>query len=280
MGLTAESERANIPQYPMRAHNRVRVLEDDPDLGSALGPDEWRQAAMAATAPLFTHPAGRWRFSPPTDIGGLGVLVLRGVILIRIDTGERAHIELLGEGDIISPWVGLGPDLMLSAEITATVISELRMAVLDRTFAIRAARWPEIQATLMQRLIARSRRLSLQSAINGLTRIEERLELTLWQLASRFGKVTPGGYKLALRLTHTQLAEIVAAQRPSVTTALVRLEQTGRLFRNQDGWILPGAPPAKLAPRGGQTDRREQDQLARGEPEDGMVGGDATQLLL
>jgi CRP-like cAMP-binding protein len=240
-------------RHAIEAHRRVRVLEEDPDLGSALAPGEREQAVLAATAPAFTHPVGRWRFSPPAEVGGLGVLVLRGVILIRIDAGDRAHIELLGVGDIISPWVGLGPDLTLSADITATVICELRMASLDRTFAMRAARWPEIQSTLMQRLIARSRRLSLQSAINGLTRIEERLELTLWQLASRFGRVTPDGYKLSLRLTHTQLAEIVAAQRPSVTTALVRLEQAGRLFRNPDGWLLPGAPPARLKPLARQT---------------------------
>jgi CRP-like cAMP-binding protein len=251
--LRAASERVDILQYPSDGQSRVRVLEEDPDLGSALGAEDRRQAAVAATAPVFTHPAGRWRFSPPSDVGGLGILVLRGVILIRIDAGERAHSEILGEGDIISPWVGLAPDLTFSADITATVLSELRMASLDRVFAVRAAGWPEIQAALMQRLIARSRRLSLQSAINGLTRIEERLELTLWQLASRFGKVTPGGYKLSLRLTHTQLSEIVAAQRPSVTTALVRLEQSGRLFRNPDGWILPGAPPAKLKPLARQT---------------------------
>jgi CRP/FNR family cyclic AMP-dependent transcriptional regulator len=248
MGLTAASERADIQLYPIEGHSRVRVLEEDPDLGSALGPEDWQVAVMAATAPALTHPVGRWRLSQPPDVGALGMLILRGVIMIRIDAGERAHIDLLGEGDIISPWVGLGPDLTLSADITATVICELRMASLDRTFAVRSARWPEIQATLVQRLIARSRRLSLQSAINGMTRIEERLELTLWQLASRFGKVTPDGYKLGLRLTHTQLAEMVAAQRPSVTTALVRLEQSGRLFRNPDGWILPGAPPSKLKP--------------------------------
>lgn len=246
--LSGAHERADLPPHPIHSRTRVRILDEDPELGAALGSEERQEAAAVATAPVFTHPVGRWRFAPPADAGSLGLLVLRGVILIRIAAGERAHLELLGEGDIGSPWVGMGPDLALSADLSAVVISEVRMAALDRTFAVRTARWPEIQATLMQRLITRARRLSLQSAINGLTRIEERLELTLWQLASRFGKVTPGGYKLSLRLTHTQLAEIVAAQRPSVTTALVRLEQAGRLYRNPDGWVLPGEPPAKLRP--------------------------------
>jgi CRP-like cAMP-binding protein len=252
MYLTAARDRADLPRYQSAPYARVRVLDEDPDLGAGLRREDWHEAAAAAIAPRFIHPVGPWRFSVPPDAEGLGLLVLQGVILIRVDAGERAHVELLGEGDVISPWVGLGPDLAVAATVTSTVVSELRTALLDRSFIMRTARWPEIQATLMQRLIARSRRLSLQSAINGLTRTEERLELTLWQLASRFGKVTPGGYKLCLRLTHTQLAEIVAAQRPSVTTALVRLEQAGRLHRNHDGWVLPGAPPPRLKPLAGQ----------------------------
>jgi CRP/FNR family transcriptional regulator, cyclic AMP receptor protein len=253
MSLMAARKWAVTPPYPIGAGSRVRVLDEDPDLGATLVREEWHEAVAAATAPAFMHPVGPWRFSAPPDAGGLGLLVLRGVILIRVGVAQRAHIELLGEGDLICPWVGLGPDVALRADVTASVISELRTALLDRAFITHTARWPEIQATLMQRLIARSRRLSMQSAINGLTRTEERVELTLWQLASRFGKVTPGGYKLRLRLTHTQLAEIVAAKRPSVTTALIRLEQAGRLHRNHDGWVLPGAAPARLEPLARQS---------------------------
>jgi CRP/FNR family cyclic AMP-dependent transcriptional regulator len=246
--VTAARQRAETWPHPNLAHTRVRVLDEDPDLGAGLAREDWRDAAAAAVAPGVLHPVGRWRFCAPPDADALGLLVLSGVILIRVSVGERAHVELLGEGDVTCPWMGLGPDLAVAAGVTSTVLSDLRTALLDRAFITRTARWPELQAALMQRLITRSRRLGLQSAINGLTRTEERLELTLWQLASRFGKVTTDGYKLPLRLTHTQLAEIVAAQRPSVTTALVRLEQAGRLRRNHDGWILPGAlPPSSQA---------------------------------
>jgi CRP/FNR family transcriptional regulator, cyclic AMP receptor protein len=252
MDLTAAREGAKSLPYRGTPRPRVRVLDEDPDLGAGLAPEDWQEAAAAALAPVFVHPAGRWQFSAPVDKDGVGLLVLTGVILIRVDLGERAHIDVLGEGDVISPWTGLGPDLAVRADVSSSVVSDLRAALLDRSFIMRTARWPEIQAALMQRLIARSRRLSLQSAINGLTRTEERVELTLWQLASRFGKVTRDGYKLSLRLTHNQLAEIVAAQRPSVTTALVRLEQAGRLHRNHDEWILPGEPPPRLKPLAGQ----------------------------
>jgi CRP-like cAMP-binding protein len=83
----------------------------------------------------------------------------------------------------------------------------------------------------MRRPIARSLRLSLQAAINAVPRIPERVELTLWQLGDRFGHVTAEGIVLRLALTHERLGELVAAQRPSVTTALRNLEARHRLLR-------------------------------------------------
>lgn len=244
---------ASLPLAAQRV-GVVHVLAADPDLALALQPDQRRPAARAAVAPSFRHPPGLWHFTPPPDPAALGTLILDGLIAVRIAAGERAHLELLGPGEILSPWTGSGPDLICSPAISGAVISELHLAVLDRGFALRTGRWPEIHAAVTQRLITRTRRLSLQAAINAIPRVEERLELTLWELAYRFGKVTPGGLKLPLRLTHTQLAEIVAAQRPSVSTALARLERLGRVVRNgRSGWLLCGEEPASLNPLARQS---------------------------
>lgn len=235
----------------------VRVLEADPDLALALDPGDWQKAMHAAIAPLFRHPPGAWKFSPAPDPGALGTLILAGLIAVRIEAGERAHLELLGEGDVISPWASSGADLTLPTAVSARVLSELRLALLDRAFALRTARWPEIHAAVTQRMSTRSRRLSLQAAINAVPRVEERMELTLWQLAYRFGKVTRTGLKLSLPLSHNQLAEIVAAQRPSVTCALSGLERRGRLIRaGRDEWFLPAPEAGQLGPLTQQTGLR------------------------
>ena len=106
----------------------------------------------------------------------------------------------------------------------------------------------------MHKLIVRSRRLSLQSAINSLPRIDERLELTLWHLADRFGYMTSSGVELRLPLKHIQLSEMVAAQRPSVSTAVSRLETQGRLARLTRGhWLLCGSSPTRLTSLACQT---------------------------
>lgn len=225
----------------------VRVLEEDADLAAAISEPERHAALRSVIAPGFELPRGPWTFRPPADPAALGALILSGLLIVRVESGDRAHVELLGEGDVISPWVGTGAEVNVPSEVSARIISPLRLALLDRRFALRIARWPEVQAVLMRRLIARARRLSLQAAINALPRVEERLELTLWRLADRFGRVTPEGIALRLAMSHELLGELIAAQRPSVTTAVRSMETRQRLLRPaRHQWLLRGEPPAGL----------------------------------
>jgi CRP-like cAMP-binding protein len=225
----------------------VSVLDADPDLAMAVDPRERQLAARCSVARAFSFPRGPWTFMPDPDAGGLGALILRGLILVRVEVGDRAHAELLGEGDVISPWVRLDGDLAVPSTVTAKIVDGVRVALLDRHFALRTGRWPEVHAALFHRLILRSRRLSLQSAINAIPRTTDRLELTLWHLAYHFGRVAPGGIRLRLPLSHAQLAEIVATQRPSVTIGLARMEESGRLKRSgPHDWLLCGQSPAEL----------------------------------
>jgi hypothetical protein len=61
-----------------------------------------------------------------------------------------------------------GPAADPTCLISARVISNLEITLLDRRFTLRTARWPAIHGAVMQRLLARSRMLSMQSAINSL----------------------------------------------------------------------------------------------------------------
>lgn len=54
-------------------------------------------------------------------------------------------------------------------------------------------------------MIAPTWSCSARGAINAVPRVEERLELTLWRLGDRFGRVTPEGILLRLGLTHELL---------------------------------------------------------------------------
>ena len=52
--------------------------------------------------------------------------------------------------------------------------------------------------------------------------------------------------EIPVPLTHSTLAELVAARRPSVTTALSGLHDRGVLQRVRDGWLLRGTVPPEL----------------------------------
>ena len=70
--------------------------------------------------------------------------------------------------------------------------------------------------------------------------------MLLWHLAGRWGRVRSDGTVLPLRLTHTVLADLVAARRPTVTSALTELARRGLVRSSGDTWVLSGEPPGEL----------------------------------
>ena len=87
---------------------------------------------------------------------------------------------------------------------------------------------PALAANLVRVLSAQIADRELAVAIALEPRVERRLLLKLRQLAERWGRVTPDGIRLDLRLTHQELANMVGAVRESVTIALGRLASAGR----------------------------------------------------
>ena len=128
-----------------------------------------------------------------------------------------------------------------------TVLKPAQIAILDSGFANRASPYPEIAAALIGRTLLRSRHLVALIAIAGQPRIETRLHMLFWHLADRFGRVRGDSITIDLPLTHGMLAGLVAARRPSVTTALSALTRSGTLEREDEGWILRGTVPAPYA---------------------------------
>jgi hypothetical protein len=80
-------------------------------------------------------------------------------------------------------------------------------------------------------------------AIVQVPRLDERLWMIFWELADRWGKVRPDGVYLELPLTHELLSYVAAARRPSVSGALTKLAEGGRVRRAGRAWLLTGDPP-------------------------------------
>jgi len=107
-----------------------------------------------------------------------------------------------------------------------------------------------VTGRIVGRSVQRSRDLVVNMAIVQQARVDVRLHLLLWHLAGRWGRVRSDGVSLSLPVTHDVLADLVAARRPTVTSALAELAKRGTVLPTDDGWLLTGPPPgASLAAR-------------------------------
>jgi CRP-like cAMP-binding protein len=223
----------------------VSVLDADPALAELIPQDQRTSARQATAATTILFEAGAWQqpISSESIRGGFGLLVLDGLLLRRAGIEGRHAAELLGPGDLLRPWQHHGDESTLAVEWTWRVVAPARCAVLDPRWTQRAAAYPQIGAELAGRALGRSLRLVTAMAIAQQPRLDERLFMLFWDLADRFGKVHADGVHLDLPLTHEVLSHLAGARRPSVSGALTRLSDEGRLLRTGRHWILSGGPP-------------------------------------
>ncbi len=197
-----------------------------------------REAALAP---------GRWRTGPAiSGLGGVGLLVLDGLLIRRVGIGGRYGAELLGEGDVLRPWEGEEEPSTLQMTSSWRVLEPVRVAVLDETFVRHLANYPELSGRLVGRAVTRSRALAVNMAIVHQARVDVRLHMLLWHLAGRWGRVGNEGVSLPLRLTHAVLSELVAARRPTVTSALTQLGKRQLVLQIDGGWLLRGDPSGQF----------------------------------
>lgn len=229
--------------------NVIALLDHDPDLGEDLSAQQLELARTQVVADAVRYAPGEWPVSPDhfSRVGSLGLLVIEGLLAREVTVGGYTCAELLGPGDILQPWLRIGPDDSIAVDVDWEVAEPLTVAVLNRDFCLRAARWPELTAAIGRRLIQRAHWLAFHLAVCGLRRVDDRLLLVLWHFADRWGTVTTDGIRVNIRLTHDLLASVVGARRPSVTTALKRLTDEGRIRpQPRSRWLLLGEPPAEL----------------------------------
>lgn len=225
----------------------IPVLRLDPDLGAGIDPRRWDLAQRACLARALEIPHGPWdadAVRSENGGSGFGLLVVSGVLTRRVVQNECHGAELIGPGDLLRPWDPVGDWASIPTESSWLAIEPARVAILDGEFVRRAAPFPEIALALIRRGLLRSRYLATLIAIISQRRIESRLSMLFWHLADRFGQVRGEWVSVPVPLTHRLLSELVAARRPSVTTALSRLQEQGVLRREGSGWLLRGPAPA------------------------------------
>ena len=196
----------------------ARVLALDPELGLRIPADEISHARQQLVAPVLELLVGHWDV-PHGDgsHGRLGFLVLEGLLARDMTLAGRTATELLGEGDVVQPWLAQREEGLIPYRVGWHVLMPVRLAVLDDAFSRSLARWPQVMSTLLERAVRRTHRMSIHEALLQLSPVETRLLVLFWHLAERWGHVTP---------------------------ALQHIYATGDVARRDDGtWLLHGDPP-------------------------------------
>jgi CRP/FNR family cyclic AMP-dependent transcriptional regulator len=221
-------------------------LQEDAELGETIDVAHRENAARALAAREISIPTGSWAGNPVPIDGGIGLLVLGGVLVHRVGIDERFSAELLGEGDVLRSLRGEHQSTPLRLAANWQVLEPTRLAVLDERFVRQLSAFPHLAGRLFARSVLRTRQLAVNMAIVHQARVDVRLHMLLWHLAGRWGRVRSDGVFVPLRLTHAILAELVAARRPTVTSALSELSRSGLVRSVDDGWLLSGDPPGDL----------------------------------
>jgi CRP-like cAMP-binding protein len=232
-----------------RSLDAISIVDADSDLAELLDESERERARREALTRVRRLSPGEWKAAEAleADVYHQGFLLIEGLLSREVEVLGRRCVELIGEGDVLRPWGWDADGSHVKAEVGWVVLEPTSLAVLDHRLVQRMNPWPQLGEELFSRGTRRAHSLAVALAITHHPRVEDRLMLTLWHLAERWGKVRPDGISLPLPLSHERLAHLVGAHRPSVTTAMGDLVRSGAVSRGGDRvWVLHGAPPEEL----------------------------------
>jgi CRP/FNR family cyclic AMP-dependent transcriptional regulator len=218
---------------------RVSLLSVDPSLASAISPEHTDLARRALSVEVTDLKPGPWDYSEAAA-ERFGYLIGEGFLIRQVRLMRSRSVEPLGPGDLLRPWE---EEAVSFATADFNVLTPVRLAVLDRELMRRAGHFPGLLDGLAERAIRRARYLAVYGAIDGLVGVHRRLIALMWTLAERWGTFREGAVFLPVELQHSDLAGLIAARRPSVSSALGRLQREGQIERVPGGWLLKGQPP-------------------------------------
>jgi hypothetical protein len=223
---------------------QARLLDLMPALGSNLAPKHRALATQTLLVNTTRIESGEWHpDQTPQGPGHLGFLLVEGLMVREMVIARGHGVELLTKGDLLRP---SQEDSASFARAHWQVLRPITLAELGPDLASSIARFPVLVEGLLERVMQRSRSLAAYATIESVRSLDDRLLALFWHLAERHGRRRADGVLVPLPLTHQILAELVGARRPSVTVALKRLDEAGRVLRVPEGWLLESELPAEL----------------------------------
>ena len=219
----------------------------DPELGRSLSQSqrgEARRELIAQTTLLRPGDSGAELSRP----GLFAALIVEGALGRQVQTDRGRTLEILVKGDLLRPWQ---EDSRWITESQINPLVETRIAMLNRYALDSLCKFPLLIEALLERAFRRVRGAATQAAFESRAGMDQRVLFSLWHLADRCGEPADGdGAMIPLPLTHQMIADLVGAQRTSVSAAISRLATAGMLSRTEGrGWVLHSASSRLLPAR-------------------------------
>jgi CRP-like cAMP-binding protein len=191
-----------------------------------LQPDEMKR--LAATAQFTRHP-GQATIFQKGDAGNSLMAVIRGKVKICTYSNDGKELVL----NIIDQGGTFGEIAVLDGRprtADAIALEETDLLVLERAQLMSFLSGnPELLSRLLAVLCQRLRQTSEHLEDAMLREAPSRLARGLLRLAETFGRPGPTGTKLAIKLSQTQIGNLIGASRESVNKLLKEWERAGHL---------------------------------------------------
>jgi CRP/FNR family cyclic AMP-dependent transcriptional regulator len=229
MPLVDPARGANIPvMSPLSPADRRRFVGGT-DLFRGCAPAELDR--IAALLREKRYAAGQTIFQRGDEGSGM-LFVVSGQVHIVVSSAEGREIIL----NIIEPGQEFGELALLDGEPrSADAVAHTDSVILSIShaeFMPLLARNPDISAAIMRVLCGRLRRTSTQLESVALLELGARLARLLLSLADTVGEATKTGTRIRLRLSQSELGQLVAGSRSKVNRHLMDWQASGVLARD------------------------------------------------
>ena len=170
--------------------------------------------------------------------------VKRGAVRIArlTEDGKDVTVALLGPGDLFGEEVLFGDQ----PRTTVAVVVEDALLCTSRAEDVFALMTRDPALALNVARLLSDKLDAARSTMEDLAyaRIADRIEHLYRKLAQEHGVAVPGGTKIALRLTHADVASLVGSTRETVSLEIAKLVDAGRLRLEGRSVIVPAQIPA------------------------------------
>jgi len=97
---------------------------------------------------------------------------------------------------------------------------------------------PRFSSLLMKKLAQTAQSSADKARDLGFLDVQQRLKRSLMDLARRHGIATERGLEIATDLTHEDIAQLVAANRSTITVLLNELKKQGLIWKHRRRWVV------------------------------------------